>query len=495
MSFAHLKEVFGSLRFRLTLWNTAIVLLLMVVTLGGVREGLRLTLWHEADDQLSDDADEILLTIEQLYPDVKEIHAELDRKAISHTHQGLYIQIFNESGEAAWTSQYNTPPSIPPFEATKTDFGPHTIGQYRLVQVAMDKPNIPHWTIRVAASFAPLEADVARLTRLMLAAGTVVMILSPLGGYWLAGRATRPLAQIIHTTGGLHAGNLDERLPLRGTGDELDQLSATINGFLDRIADFVTQNREFTANAAHELRSPLTAIQSSIEVALNSDRTVDEYNELICDILEECSNLRVLVNQMLILAESDAGRLLIGPDTVDLEQIVHRACEMFQGVAESHNIELCLLSSGPVLVPGDATRLRQVVNNLIDNAIKFSADGGQVAVQVRQSPSDATAVLSVRDHGSGIAAEDLPHIFERFYLGDKARLRDKKGRGSGLGLPICQSIVAAHGGRIHVASTLGVGTTVTVSLSSSRPSHADGASAASGHSHQDQRTISPAVSS
>lgn len=493
MSFAHLKEIFGTLRFRLTVWNTAIVLLMVVVTLWGVREGLRLTLWHEADDQLSDDAQEILLTIEQLYPDVNEIHAELDRKAISHTHQGLYIQIFNSEHKADWTSNYNTPPSIPPFEPEQTNEGPYSVGQYRLVQLELDKPRVPRWTIRVAASFAPLDEDVARLTRLMLAAGTLVMIVSPLGGYWLAGRATRPLAQIIETTGRLHAGNLDERLVLRGTRDELDQLSATINGFLDRIAAFVSQNREFTANAAHELRSPLTAIQSSIEVALNSDRTVDEYNELICDILEECSNLRVLVNQMLILAESDAGRLLITAEVVDLEQIVQRACEMFQGVAESRNIELCLLSSGPVQVLGDATRLRQVINNLIDNAIKFSEEGGQIAVQVRHSSADGLALFSVRDHGSGIAAEDLPHIFERFYLGDKARLRDKKGRGSGLGLPICQSIVAAHGGQIHVSSTLGVGTIVTVSLASTPGPGTHEIPAATAHAHQDQRATTPIV--
>jgi len=490
---AHLKEVFGTLRFRLTMLNTAIVLLMVVVTLWGVREGLRLTLWHEADDQLSDDAHEILLTIEQLYPDVKEIHAELNRKAISHTHQGLYIQIFNANRQTEWTSDYNTPPAIPPFNPLKTGEGPHSIGQYRLVQLQLDNPRVPDWTIRVAASFAPLEADVARLTRLMLLAGTVVMIISPLGGYWLAGRATRPLAQIIQTTAGLHAGNLDERLIIRGTRDELDQLSATINGFLDRIAEFVSQNREFTANAAHELRSPLTAIQSSIEVALNADRSVDEYKELICDILEECSHLRVLVNQMLLLAESDAGRLVNVSEEVDVEQIVLRACEMFQGVAESRNIELCVLTSGPVLVPGDATRLRQVVNNLIDNAIKFSEDGRQVAVQVRHSTVDGSAVFSVRDHGSGIAAEDLPHIFERFYLGDKARLRDKKGRGSGLGLPICQSIVAAHGGQIHVSSTLGVGTVVNVILSSNRTPGGNDVSVSGSHAHHDQRANSPVV--
>src|SRR5262249_11170132 len=151
---------------------------------------------------------------------------------------------------------------------------------------------------------------------------------------------TRPIARIINTTARLHPSSLAERLPLRGTGDELDRLSATINGFLDRIAVYLEHNREFTANAAHELRSPLAAIQNSLEAALNTDRTTDEYKELLGEILDECEGLRVLVNQLLILAESDAGRMQLAAEHVELDGIVRKTCDMFQGVAEAANVTL-----------------------------------------------------------------------------------------------------------------------------------------------------------
>src|SRR5262249_5153685 len=149
--------------------------------------------------------------------------------------------------------------------------------------------------------------DIAKVTQVMTIVALLIMLIAPLGGFWLSGRATHPLAQIIHTADRLRPRRMEERLPIRGTGDELDQLSATINRFLDLIAESLDRNREFVANAAHELRSPLAAIQSSVEVALNSDRTIDEYKDLLSDIVDECSSLGKLVNQLLLLAESDAG--------------------------------------------------------------------------------------------------------------------------------------------------------------------------------------------
>jgi heavy metal sensor kinase len=318
--------------------------------------------------------------------------------------------------------------------------------------------------IRIGTSFEPLEADIEQVTELLIIVGSVTLLISPVGGYWLAGRATRPIARIIDTTARLHPSSLDERLPLRGTRDELDRLSATINGFLDRIGRYLDQNRDFTANAAHELRSPLAAIQNSLEVALNADRSVDEYKELLAEILDECGGLRVLVNQLLLLAENDAGRLQVSTERVDLDGVVQKAYDMFLGVAEAAEIDLRIADLESVRVAGDAGRLRQVVNNLIDNAIKFTRSNGVVEIRLWSSAVDGTVRFSVRDTGSGIPPADVPFIFDRFYRGDKGRIRERRARGTGLGLAICQSIVAAHGGRIEVASIVDQGTTMTVIL-------------------------------
>jgi heavy metal sensor kinase len=462
------NAIIRTLRFRLTLWNSVIFLLMVVITLAAVRESLRITLRYEADTQLKDDAREIRLMLEELYPRTDVIFEELDRKAITHTHRSLYVRVLDEQQRVVWSTP-NAPLQLQSLEYFGTIADPSVVGEYGIVQFKLDGPRPPPWTVRVGASYALLNSDVAHVTRLMFIVGAAVLLITPLGGYWLAGRATRPLAHIIDTTGKLHPSSLEERLPLRGTGDELDRLSLTINGFLDRLALYLHQNREFTANAAHELRSPLAAIQSSIEVALNSDRTVDEYKDLLFDILDESSNLGVLVNQLLLLAESDAGRLPIGSEPIDLDQVVTRAVEMFRGVAESRNIELRLNCKRPISVPGDGGRLRQVVNNLLDNAIKYSEEGQRVQIELREGPQKGQALLKVRDFGSGIPPADLPHLFERFFRGDKARERSRTRRGTGLGLSICQSIVAAHGGQIKITSTVGKGTTVTVVLPTLSP--------------------------
>lgn len=455
--------MFGTLRFRLTVWNTAVVLLMALVTLWGSREGLRLILWQEADSQLVEDAREIQDTYEQLYPDVGAIRDEFTLKAKSHKHRGLHIRIFDADNKVDWTSP-NAPPVAFPTRFFSSGLTPVTAGHYRLVHVRPSKPGMPPVTIRIGTSFEPLEADVAQISQLLVLVGVVALLISPLGGYWLAGRATRPIAQIIDTTNRLHPTSLGERLALRGTRDELDRLSETINGFLDRIAIYIEQNREFTANAAHELRSPLAAIQSSLEVALNSDRSVDEYKELLADVLDECEALRVLVNQLLLLSESDAGCAPAGREPVQFDLIVARACDMFLGVAETAGVTLLVKQLDACPVMGDAGRLRQVVNNLIDNAIKYTRAGGQVTVRLIADIPGRAVHLVVQDTGVGIPPADLPHVFDRFFRGDKARPRGRLGRGTGLGLAICRSIVAGHQGQITVDSTVNRGTTMTVDL-------------------------------
>jgi signal transduction histidine kinase len=298
----------------------------------------------------------------------------------------------------------------------------------------------------------------------LLLAGAVLLILAPAVGYWLAGQVTSPLTRIIATTARLRADNPDDRLPLRRTGDELDQLSATINGLLDRIAADLAHSRDFVANAAHELRSPLTAIQSAVEIALNQERTPEEYGELLGEIAEVSNHLRVLVNQLLLLAESDSGPLNLKKDAVRLDHVVEKAVSMFQGVAEHEQIELTALRLAAVTVLGNEAHLRQVVNNLLDNAIKFNRPGGQVRVELRANAAAGEATLLVSDTGPGIAPEDLPRVFDRFYQVDKSRRRETHARGTGLGLSICQSIVRAHLGAIAAESTPGQGSRFTVVL-------------------------------
>jgi heavy metal sensor kinase len=478
MRFERLSGLFHSLRFslrfRLTAWNTAVVLLTVGAALAGIREGLRRTLLYETDQLLEEDAEEIARSVAASYPNLEPVLAGIDRKADAHVHQKLFVQLIGPDG-AVVRSTASTPA-----EAQASKRGAQTVassggGLYRKTEHRLEARGIPAYTVRVGVSLESVEEDVGNLTRLIVIAVPAVLILAPLGGYWLAGRATHPLVKIIHTTARLRPSHMDERLPIRGTGDQLDQLSRTINHFLDQIADYLARNREFVANAAHELRSPLAAIQSSVEVALNTDRTTSEYKDLLYEIVDECSRLGVLVNQLLLLAEGDAGELHIDREAVRLDRLVTTSLDMFRGAAEERGIELASRFSGPAVVSGDAGRLRQVVNNLIDNSLKFTASGGRVLVELGRDAARGAAghdgervMLRVSDTGSGISANELPHIFDRFYRGDKSRQRDDPTCGNGLGLSICRSIVEAHGGEIKVESAVGMGSQFTAYLPAAR---------------------------
>jgi signal transduction histidine kinase len=255
---------------------------------------------------------------------------------------------------------------------------------------------------------------------------------------------------------------MEERLAIRQTDDELDRLSATVNEFLDRIAVYLSQSNNLLANSAHELRTPLAAIRSSIEVAIGGNRTPQEYQELLSEVIGECASLERLVNQLLLLAETDSELIRAHSEQVDLSGLVERCAEMFSAVAEAQQIELVTAVVPHVFVMGFGNHLRQVVNNLLDNAIKFTEPGGTVRVSLFREGS--SSILRVADTGSGIPAADLPHIFERFFRGDRSRQRIEQTTGTGLGLSICQAIVAAHRGRIFVETREGSGTTMTVQL-------------------------------
>ncbi|HVJ66640.1 MAG TPA: HAMP domain-containing sensor histidine kinase, partial [Caulifigura sp.] len=327
-------------------------------------------------------------------------------------------------------------------------------------------PPNPHGvkTIVVGSNLKMLRSDLSRIDELVVLTASLIFAVTPLFAYWLAGRATNAVGEITRSASRLRPDRLEERLPLRGTGDELDQLALTINGLLDRIAVFLDQKRDVLANAAHELRTPLAAIRSAVEVALNEERTPREYQEILEDIIEQSGSLQVLLNQLLLLAEAEAERLKTQIEVVDFDGLVSKAVDMFQGVAEVREIALVVERLDPTGVAGSKLHLQQVVNNLIDNALKYTASGGRVTISLAAIPERQLAELRVRDTGVGIAPDDVPRVFDRFFRVDRSRSRGDTPEGTGLGLSICKAVVEAHNGKIYCTSTFGQGTEFRVEL-------------------------------
>jgi len=488
MPFAQLKALFRTLRVRLVLWITVSVCLLSAVTLYVVREQFRLALSADLDLVLRAEARDVITDL-VLRAEARDGLKDMTKFPSANVAErinfkankfGFFVQVYDADRQLLWESStiptdLPTPvfPSGPPpnwkepllqkspFDFTET--GTHRV----LIRKRAIEPKDPFpvdlW-FRVGASKKNMLESVQKLNKVLFFAMLGIMVVTPLGAYVLAGRATRPLAKIISTTARLQPQNLHERLQIRGTGDELDQLSQTINSMLDRIASYIDRHRDFIADAAHELRSPLTAIRSSVEVTLNRPRSAEEYQGLLSDVMEECSRLANLVNRLLLLAEGDAGRLTGRDQVASLDKLVRESLDMFEPVADSHGVRLHLAKVDEAMVPGDEFYLRLVVRNLIDNAVKFTQSGGSVELSVLVNRDKRQVRLCVADTGMGISAEDLPRVFDRFYRGDKSRYRQNGHGGFGLGLSICQSIVKSLGGDIFVTSTILQGSTFTVVL-------------------------------
>jgi signal transduction histidine kinase len=452
-----------TLKFRLAAWNATVVVVTALVTLLGLRQGVRWALVHELDQVLINDVAEIALSVASSSEQgAEEVREELLRKSQGHLRHGWYVELLNDQGERLWASpDAQSDVGQSPFRGQAN---PATIAGYRIVQERLQQPVDGIHFIRVGAKLDFLDQDMARIDRLVALAAGAVLVVAPLCGYWLAARAARVIGDIITTASRLRPSYLEERLPIRGSADELDQLAHTINSLLDRIAAYLNTKRDFLANASHELRTPLAAIRSSVEVALNGNRSSEEYEELLVDVIDECSALETLVNQLLLLSETEAELPAAKFEPLDLGSQVMKAVDMFSGVAEARGIRLRSAKADYAPVLGNGPHLRQLLNNLIDNAVKYTASGGEIVVALARNESTREVHLRVQDSGSGIPADEQRHIFERFYRGESARSRGHGPSGTGLGLSICQSIVHNHGGVIHCESQPGRGTCITVTF-------------------------------
>jgi heavy metal sensor kinase len=455
----------ATLRVRLTVWNTLVVLLITLVALLAVKVGARAALYREADAVLRGEVNEVTIALRDLYPNTDAVVDELRRKAAGHEERGWFTQLLNDEGTTLWKSA-SCPPEVVRWPVAREKIEALVqVGGYRFARRRITDPSDEPFHVRIGMATAFLDDDINTLTRLLLPVALGLSLLTPLVGYWLALRATKPVAEILRTAEQLKPTRLGDRLEVFGTQDELDRLSVTINHLLDEVAGHVERQQQFVADAAHELRGPLAAMRSSLEVAVSQDRTAEDYRETLADVLEEARHLSKLTNDLLLLAEAGDDTRVRPRERVDLGAIARQTVAMFGGVAEERSVGLLLEpTKAAIQVAGDAPQLRQVFGNLLDNAIRFTPEGGRVAVSVVFDEDRHEAVVTVADTGCGIEADHLDRVFDRFYKTDVSRTRSEAARGGGLGLAICRSIVDRHGGTIAVTSTIGRGTTFTVRL-------------------------------
>jgi heavy metal sensor kinase len=276
----------------------------------------------------------------------------------------------------------------------------------------------------------------------------------------MAGRALDPVVEITTKARQISASNLAERLPLRGTQDELDQLSATLNEMIARLQQSFDHMSQFISNVSHELRTPLAAVRGSCEVALRGAGSREELRAVLVSNIEELDRLAGTVSNLLALARAEAGQVPLNRRRENLSELVRDAVESVRVLATERGIQMNCQADGEVLAEVDPEHILRLLINLLDNAIKYNRDHGKVDVTL--DAADAWAVVSVRDTGPGISPEDMPRIFERFYRGQGEAAENASGTGLGLGL--ARWVATAHGGRIEVESQPGEGSVFRVWL-------------------------------
>jgi heavy metal sensor kinase len=338
--------------------------------------------------------------------------------------------------------------------------GTEIVGEQHLM-IRTTPVNAPsgRYLVELGVSTQSLDEGLARLLDLLGLLLPVMILCAAGGGYWLVNRALRPVDRLSQTAEQMSLQNLTLRLPVAPSGDALERLAISLNNMLGRLRHSVQTSRRFLADASHELRTPLTVIKGELqELTHVPNLTKGDVRERVGSVLEEVSRLEHLVSGLLVLSRLDAGETQTEWVNVDLAELALSTAEHMRLIAEDRGIEIDLLGLREAVILGDRARLKQIVVNLLDNAIRFTPRSGRVAL--RTASDDSGVVLEVSDTGIGIPAASITQVFDRFFRVDVARSRDDGG--AGLGLSIVKSICTAHGAEIDVESMINNGSSFRV---------------------------------
>jgi heavy metal sensor kinase len=363
------------------------------------------------------------------------------------------------------------PTAVPPSTKSERDKTARQVplpdGRKLLVTACeVQTPGGARYLIETGAPMDDVQAHLRQWLKFLLVVLPVMAALALGGGSFLVKRALLPVDKIAASAERISSQNLSERLPVARTGDELERLAIALNHMVQRLDEAFQYSRRFMADASHELRTPLTVLRGELESFIQEPTLAPEWRERLGSALEEVERLAGIVEGLFALSRLDAGEAAAEWVKFDLARLAAATADQMSLLAEDKNIRVTCAATEPVWVEGDQARLKQVVVNLLDNAIKYTLQGGSVALTV--STLDGKAVLEVADNGIGIPAEALPRVFDRFFRVDQARSRELGG--AGLGLSIVKSICTAHHGRVEASSLPGQGSRFRVELPLAAPS-------------------------
>ena len=459
------------LRFRLTLAYVSFFTLVLIAVGFFFRQNLKTRLETQERDALTEEWDEA-----KAYFDIRQGQpiwdTDPDNAAVVAQLQQVYLIADSRGNAIAYN--LDAPNQAIVFEPAEVQrivaLGePEVLPRWdKNVPYLVEAGSVPdeerkhRYFLAIGRSLADSQKIVVLTTRNYFLFLLGLIPLSSLLGWLVAGRALRPVNLVAQVAQNITGSNLSLNIPLRGAGDELDRLIDSFNRMTARLKDSFEQTKRFSTDVSHELRTPLTAIRGQLEVALFTAETPEQYREAMVNALEDVEQLSSIVRALLLLSQAESGQLLLQKTALDLGEVALDVVDQFQIPAQEKGIALSAEAAPGCMIHADRVQIERLLSNLLSNAIKYTQAGGTVKVQLMPGDSPVSVALEVEDTGVGIAAENLPHIFDRFY-----RVRNPQTNqiyGLGLGLSFVSWIVEAHGGRIDVASTVGEGTRFRILL-------------------------------
>jgi heavy metal sensor kinase len=466
-----------SIGFRLTLWYLAIFAVAQFVFGAGMWLILRHNLYDIVDDSLEGQVDDLknFLGAQKKDASIAKVQEET-HEAYDIEHSGDYLALYADDAQLIYRSAFlDAHPSalLPPDQVKRPMVKSRKIDgrPFRFTFVRLNNINGHVYTVEMGVPAEDAVETLSQFRIYLLMFAPLLLLAAAGGGYWLSQRALSPLDVLVQSARQVSGTNLVGRLQKLTTGDELQRLSDTLNEMLDRLESAFLRIPQFTADASHELRTPISLIRTEAELALRCSRGEAEYKDSLRHILLEAERTTTLIEQLLSMARADSGRETLHLQPVDLRQTLRSASDGWRQVAAIRNLQFSAKFDSPgedaqdspvpaFAVMGDEILLRRLADILLDNAFKYTSSPGSVNLSLEAKGE--SAVILVQDSGVGIEEEDKSKIFERFYRVDKARSRAQGG--AGLGLAIAQWIVTQHHGSIGVESSPGHGATFRVEL-------------------------------
>lgn len=455
-----------SIRAKLTLWNLGIAALVLAAFAVAIYWYLSRGLLNAIDASLRNHAERIALAVG--HPSTNEEPSQPGVLILAPQ----FVSVLNRDGavtdQIRDAEEHEVPINKEALERTANTWQPEydeaSLSPTEHVRIitwpARDEDGELFYVV-VGQSLTDVRRAQKQLLLLLAIANPAALLLASLGGLWLANRALSPVDRLTRAAERIGRGNLSERVDEPRARDEIGRLAATFNQMISRLQQGFERERRFTADASHELKTPLAVLRGDMEVALRRERTPEEYQRVLKSSLEEIARLTSLTEDLLTLARSDSDESVIELEPVRLDSLAAEAGAYFAPLAEAAGVTLSYQTSAPaVVIEGDQKRLKQLLVNLLDNAIKYTPAGGSARLSI--GVEDSSAIIEVSDTGRGVPESALPHIFDRFFR--QTDSRDSRVTGFGLGLAISKWIADAHGGSIEVDSKEGEGARFTVRL-------------------------------